>query len=362
MMQEQVRFDEVAITDWSRGMLRAVGLEDGDAEVVTTCLLFAQRRGVVGHGLVRLPIYLERIAAGGINRTPDIRTTVSGAVAVIDGDNGTGARVGLAAVSSVSSAAFAQGIGLAVARNANHFGAAGYYAAELASTGLVGIAVSNADPIMIPPGGGRAVLGSNPLAIAVPGDADAPGPLLDMATTAVAHGKIMAAARAGEAIPEGWAVDADGAPTTDPTAALAGALLPAAGPKGFGLSFMIDLLAAGLSGGAIGVDIAALYGSREIPQGVCLLMLAIDPAACASRGHLDATVARLTTAVRSSRDGGHPLGMPLVPGEPEIRYASAAPGTVAVASGLVEDLRTLSTACSVPFPSPVHVEPGRLPR
>src|SRR5262249_15699484 len=160
-----------------------------------------------------------------------------------------------------------------VVRNAFHFGTAGRYARLMADEGCVGIVASNTRPLMPPPGGAEALAGNNPPAIALPtvGDHPVQG---DMAPRPTAMGKIRLAAAAGETIPAGWAIDAGGRPTTDPAAAIKGMLLPAAGPKGFGLAFVLDLLCGGLSEGAIGAEVRPLYGDAREPYRCSHLFLA----------------------------------------------------------------------------------------
>jgi LDH2 family malate/lactate/ureidoglycolate dehydrogenase len=330
----------------------AAGLRDDHATAVRRCLLFAEVRGTRSHGLARLRPYLERIRQGGINADPAVTVHESGAVRVIDGDGGPGAVIGLAAVDAARAGATRYGIGLACVRNTNHVGALAFYSAELSGHGLVSIVLANADPIMVPPGGRRAVVGSNPIAIGVPGDGHViQSPLLDMATTAAAHGRLVELHKQGQSIPAGWAVDADGGATTDAAAALAGALLPAAGPKGFGLAFMIDLLSAGLSGGSVGSGIVPVADRFTEAQGCCLMVIAIDPAHAAGGDIFTQADQRLVGAVRRSPPAGD--RPPMVPGEPEAERARRITGSggLAVPEPLYDDLVALFAQWSVDPPA-----------
>jgi LDH2 family malate/lactate/ureidoglycolate dehydrogenase len=189
------------------------------------------------------------------------------------------------------------------------------------------------------------VLGTNPIAIAVPGDAGARA-LLDMATSGVAYGKLIVAAEEGREIPLDWAVDADGHPTSDARAGLDGALLPAAGPKGFGLAYMIDMLAA-MGGAAVSPDVHPLYGDRAIPQELGFAMLAIDPEAL--EGALFAArVRRLAEAVRAAGRSG--AATPMIPGEPESRFAAEHAGSAPLLPGTRRGLAELGERYGVPFP------------
>ena len=326
-----------AMRQWMLSCFGSFGLSADDAAVLTDSLLFAEQRGVSSHGLSRIPVYLSRLRSGGLNPRPQPSLRRSGAVTVVDGDGGPGAVIALRCAQLVAQIAADQGIGLVTARGLGHAGALGFYAEWLAERGFVALVMGNADPIMVPPAGGRAVLGSNPLAVAVPAPDPGTAPLLDMATTAAAHGKIVMAAARGETIPSGWAVDAAGADTTDPQAALGGALLPAAGAKGFGLAFMIDVITAGLSGGRIGRDIAPLYQNPESPQGVCLLLIAIDARHCAGIAQLARATADVSAAVRQSGlEGG---SAPMIPGEPERHRAAAEPALLVVPAAVFAQIQ-----------------------
>nr|MCU0890064.1 Ldh family oxidoreductase [Rubritepida sp.] len=231
-------------------MLAKLGVPAEGARVTADALVAADLEGVGSHGVMLLPLYAERLLAGSVAKAG--AGTVAhdgGSAVVIDAGNALGQVTSRQAVDLLRSRAPRHGLASVAVRNGFHFGAAGYWARLLADAGLVGIAMCNTRPLMPPPGGAERLVGNNPLAMAMPSEGGEPL-VLDMALSASAMGKIRLAASAGRAIPEGWAVDADGRPTTDPAAAIKGMLLPAAGPKGFGLAMMIDLLCGGLSGGA----------------------------------------------------------------------------------------------------------------
>jgi LDH2 family malate/lactate/ureidoglycolate dehydrogenase len=167
------------------------------------------------------------------------------------------------------------GIAVAVVRDGFHFGTAGRFARMIAEHNCIGIVLSSTRPLMPAPGGAEAMVGNNPIAVALPSTGEFPVEA-DMALSATAMGKIRLAAAAGQSIPQDWAIDAEGRPTTDPAAAIKGMLLPAAGPKGFGLAFVIDLLCGGLSDGAIGAEVSPLYGDPAEPYRCAHFFLAID--------------------------------------------------------------------------------------
>jgi LDH2 family malate/lactate/ureidoglycolate dehydrogenase len=202
-------------------------------------------------------------------------------------------------------------VGIVAVRRAFQFGAASRYAEAAAHKGMIGIAAANTRPMMPAPGGARPVVGNNPLAIAVPRSSGEPI-VLDMALSEAALGKIRLAAAEGRAIPAGWATDADGNPTIDPQAAIAGMLLPAGGAKGFGLAFMIDVLTGALSGGASGSAVQGLYADPSVPNDCAHFFAAIDPDAFEGREQFAHAVETLADEVLASPtvDGAPPVHLP----------------------------------------------------
>lgn len=335
---------------WSAGLLAAAGLDEASAEVVVDNLEYAERRGFASHGFLRLPTYVDRLRAGGINRHPRIKILSDQPVmAIVDADAAIGARSAVICADMAITKARETGVGLVIARNASHFGAAGFYTDRMASAGLLGIAVCNTDRVMCAPFGGRAVLGTNPISIAVPATAGI-GPQLDMATSEVAHGKIIAARDRGEQIPTGWAVDANGAATNDPAEGLSGALLPSGGPKGFGLAFMVDCLVA-IGGARTSNQVSALYGNPAAAQQLGHVFLAIAVDHVQTKSEYASRILALTAAVHDSATPGssHP---PMVPGEPETQRLNASPDWT-VDPTTLRQFTALSLELGVPVPEDV---------
>lgn len=254
----------------------ASGVQPKDAAIVAEDLVAADLESVASHGVMLVAMYLDRLLGGSISKKSvgEIVSVRDGAV-VIDAGDALGQLTARQAVDLAVQHARQFGLAAVTVRNAFHFGTAGRYARMIADQGCVGIVMSNTRPLMPATGGAEALVGNNPLAIAVPtlGDFSAE---VDLALSATAMGKVRMAAAAGQPIPEGWAADADGRSTTDPNAAIKGMMLPAAGPKGFGLAFMVDMLCGGLSGGAIGADVTPLYGDPAVPYRCSQMFLAID--------------------------------------------------------------------------------------
>ncbi len=257
-----VRVDAERLAAAVADIFTALGIVRGDAQLVANDIVLADLEGVVSHGVMLVPMYVDRIQKGSVSkkRQGDVVSDNKTAI-VIDAGNALGQLTAHQAVTLAVARAKELGMASVAVRNAFHFGTAGRYARLMAEQDCVGMVMSNTRPLMPAPGGAEALTGNNPIAIALPSAGEFPVEV-DMALSATAMGKIRLAASAGESIPADWAMAADGKPTTDPNEAIKGMLAPAAGPKGFGLAFVIDLLCGGLSGGAIGAEVRPLYGDR----------------------------------------------------------------------------------------------------
>ncbi|QTG16915.1 Ldh family oxidoreductase (plasmid) [Agrobacterium tumefaciens] len=277
------------------------GLGPDAAALAAEDLVAADLEGVASHGVMLVPMYVQRLKAGSVSTLSAGQIVIDqDAVIVIDAGNAMGQLTARQAVELAIERAARHGLSAVAVRNAFHFGTAGRYARMIADRGCIGLVMSNTRPLMPAPGGAAALTGNNPIAIAAPSSGSF-HPEVDMALSAVAMGKIRNAATAGSAIPKGWAVDKEGADTTDARAAIEGMLLPAAGPKGFGLAFMIDLIAGGLSGGSIGAEVNPLYGDAEKPYGCSNLFIAINVAHFVSTDQFGIRAASEIARINGSR-------------------------------------------------------------
>ncbi len=250
------------------------GAPPDDAALVAECLVDAELEGQGSQGLTRFPELVERLRTGSINPRPRMTVHGTGAVRRLDADNGLGQVAGAKALEVAIELAREQGTGLVAVRGSNHLGALDFHVRRAAGQGLIAVALSNTPPAMAAPGTATRYLGTNPIAAAFPTGAE---PIVvDMGTSQVARGRVVEAQRAGRPIPEGWAVDTEGRPTTDPTAALAGAMVPMGGDKGFALALLVEMLAAGLAGAAVGPQIGDRFKS---PTNFGHAFWVIDPAA-----------------------------------------------------------------------------------
>jgi L-2-hydroxycarboxylate dehydrogenase (NAD+) len=234
-----------------------------NAQCQARVLVEAELKGHPSHGLQRLPRILARIERGLIDpRTKGESYWRAGGVLEVDGCSGLGPVVAMAALDRLEERAGSAGVVLAAIRNNNHLGMLAHYVEHIASTGRIGLAMSSSEALVHPHGGTRAMLGTNPVAIAVP---TAGSPLvLDLATSTVSMGKIHYHAATGQPIPQGWARDARGRPTTDAALAKQGAIAPFGGPKGYGLGMAIELLVAALAGSALAPDIRGTLDAEFI--------------------------------------------------------------------------------------------------
>jgi LDH2 family malate/lactate/ureidoglycolate dehydrogenase len=325
----------------------ALGLPRDAADAVAAGLVDADMRGIPSHGLMLVPMYAERMRAGSVSAaTSSERVADLGAIAVLDAGNALGILSGDEAMALAVERAKEFGIGAVAVRHAFHFGGAFRFAMAAADAGLVGIAAANTRPLMPAPGGAQAVVGNNPVAIAVPRTGGEPI-VLDMALSEAALGKIRLAAQAGREIPPTWATDAAGTPTTDPEAAIAGLLLPAAGPKGYGLAFMVDVLTGVLSGGSFGAGVKGLYANAATPNDCAHLFIAIDPAAFGEDGSRDAFAARVDELAAQVAASPTAPGVEraLLPGQLEAeRHAAAEAEGVPVGTAVLEALREVAAS------------------
>ena len=260
------------------GLFAAAGLKPEAAARAAEALVEADLQGKSSHGVLQAEAYFARLLAGSMSTADDIEVvTDGGTTLVVDALGMLGHLAAEQAMDLAIGRAREHGLALVAMRNGYHFGVAGRYAAMAARAGMVGLVMCNTRPTIPAPGGAEKLVGTNPLAIALP-TAEEPHIVFDIATSAGSVGKIRQALAAGKEIPDGWAVDAKGVPTNDPAAALKGFLLPAAGPKGFGLSLVIDLLCGALSGGGWGPHLGEMRGDLSQPYNGSSLFLAIDVA------------------------------------------------------------------------------------
>jgi LDH2 family malate/lactate/ureidoglycolate dehydrogenase len=313
------------LTEFAAAVLAAVGVPDADARLVADSLVTADLWGHQSHGVLRLSWYVDRIRAG-VMRAVTTPGTLSdtGALVVVDGHDGIGQVLAAHAAREAAGRARDHGVGVVAVRNSNHFGTAAYFTRMAARDGCVAILTTNASPAMAPWGGRAKTVGANPWSIAAP------------------------AGEHGVMIPAGWAIDADGAPTTDPAAAIAGVILPMAGHKGYAISLMMDVLSGVLTGSAFGTAVSGPY-QVERPSGCGHLFIALDVAAFGDPDGFARRMEQLVAEVKA---------VPLAQGFGDVHYPGELEDRAArehLAQGLalpertLDDLRRLAASTGVPI-------------
>lgn len=261
--------------------LEASNVSAANAASVAAALTAAEAAGHAGHGLSRVPSYAAQARSGKVDghAVPEVRQTRPGSLD-IDARHGFAYPALDLALVRLPALARASGIAAAAITRSHHFGVAARPCEVLAEAGLLALVFGNTPSAMPAWGGRRPLLGTNPIAFAAP-CRGRPPIVIDLALTEVARGRILAAAQKGEAIPEGWALDADGRPTTDALAALKGTLLPAGGAKGAALALMVEILSAALTGASFAFEATSFFDAEGKPPGVGQFLVVIDPAAFA---------------------------------------------------------------------------------
>lgn len=245
---QQVRFGHSDLQAWVAAMFGGRGLPDQDALIAAEGLLDADLRAVPTHGVAQLPTYLGLLDKGVTNPRPDIRFSGKSGLMRLEADRGLGQVVTMRAMERLEPVAREAGMAGAAIAQAGHLGGLGYFADHAARKGLIAIVFQNGPPLMGLEGSQARAIGNNPLAFGAP-VTDGPPLVFDAATSEAAYGKIINAKASGaDSIPAGWALDAQGIPTTDPAAAVSGILLPMAGSKGIGIAMLVEVLAGSLSG------------------------------------------------------------------------------------------------------------------
>lgn len=306
------------LTRFCEAILEGAGVPRHKAQVTTACLVAANLRGVDSHGIQLLPFYVDQLLAGEMDPHTDGQViSESGSCLHFDGQNGLGQWVAETCCGHAIRMAKAQGIGMVVAKESNHFGAAAWWALKMREAGQIGIVMCNASPIVPPWQGREGRVGTNPICMALPGPW-----LLDMATTTVAAGKIFKAYfNQQPEIPAGWAFDSDGVPTTDTQKAYQGMLMPLGGYKGSGLAMMVEILCAVLGGGAMSTEVGGIrFRGRTVR--VSQMYMAIDIARFMPLEEFTARMEKLVGMMKStpSAPGYDEV---LVAGDPEWRIEAA---------------------------------------
>ncbi|MEM8822332.1 MAG: Ldh family oxidoreductase [Pseudomonadota bacterium] len=265
-----------AIEDLALDALTAAGTAPENARPLAQATAVTEAMGVASHGLAYVPIYCEHVRCGKVvgDAVPEVSLPRPGVVRV-DARNGFAHPAIAEGFPPLIQAAQTNGVAALAIRNSYNCGVLGVHVQALADAGLLGIGFTNAPASIAPSGGALPVVGTNPIALATPEG----GLLIDQSASVIAKSEIMKHAREGRPIPEGWALDSAGQPTTDPEVALKGSMAPAGGYKGVGLSLIVEIMAAAMTGAMLGKDASPFSGTKGGPPATGQFFLAIDPSA-----------------------------------------------------------------------------------
>lgn len=318
--------------------LHKAGLKEEQAEEVAKHLVYADANGVHSHGAVRVDYYAERIVKGGVTIEPKVRFEKTGpSSAIFHGDNGQGHYVANLALGEAISLTKESGVAIVGVSKMSHSGMLSYYVEKAAQEDLLAIAMCQSDPMVVPFGGAETYYGTNPIAFGVPREAKTPL-IFDMATTVQAWGKILDARSKNNPIPDTWAVDKNGVATTDPHA-VAG-LLPIAGPKGYGLMMMIDILSGVLLGLPFGKHVSSMYDKMEEGRDLGQLFILIDPKRFTSLEGFKANIEQTIEELHNTRPAVG-FDQVYVPGElGQIRYKNYMAEGIPVEKSIYEYLES----------------------
>lgn len=315
-----MRFPKQQLLTLTAQLAQASGMSAADAQTFADALVDADLHGTSTHGLSRLNIYLKRIELGLIDPRAELRIDRRrGGTLSLDAGNGVGQVQAVKALDMLLPMARENGVAAATIRNSQHFGAVSYYCNRAAERGFILMAMTNCEPAMSPTGGWDAFFGTNPIAASFPTGKGYPVKI-DLSTSAIARGNIIAAAKKNQPIPLGWALDANGNPTTDAQQALLGTVLTMAGHKGYALALMVEVLSSVLSGAAIGPEIGSMYKNLDRKQDVGHFFCLLDVEAFMDRAEFTSRIDRTIDMLKSGRRLAV-VDEILVPGERSARIA-----------------------------------------
>lgn len=336
-MSETVSLTPSALEDLATGVLIRAGTREPSARSVARALVRADADGIASHGVARLPAYAAQVRAGKVAGEAEPTATAAGTAGVrVDAADGFAFPAIDLAIDRLAALAPQTGVATAAITNSHHFGVAGHHPERLAEQGLIGIVLGNSPAAMAPWGGHRAIYGTNPMAFAFPRPGTAPI-VVDLSLSKQARGKVMLAAKEGRPIPEGWALDADGNPTTDAKAALGGSMLPLGDAKGSALALAVEILSAALTGAHFGAEASSFFDDKGGPPRVGQVLLALAPGPFSGGAYTDRLAALIGAVLE--QDGTR------LPGDRRlVNRARAQADGIAVPRALHDDLVAMSGA------------------
>jgi (2R)-3-sulfolactate dehydrogenase (NADP+) len=315
--------------------LIAAGASEVQARPLAAAVAAAEADGIASHGLAYVPTYCEHLRCGKVDgKAVPVVSKPKPALIVVDAKSGFAHPAIDAGFEQLIPLAREMGIAALAIRNSYNCGVLGYHTERLAEAGLLGLGYTNAPASIAPFGGRKAVIGTNPFAIAAPDGKGGVAISIDQSASVIAKSEVMRRKRAGASIPEGWAFGPDGEPTTDPDVALKGTMAPSGGYKGFGAGLMVELLAAAASGAVLALDASPFSGTAGGPPRTGQFFIALD-VATSSDGAFGQRVARLVEAI-AAQDGAH------IPGTKRKAARTRSSLGVAVSADLVKQIKDLA--------------------
>lgn len=313
--------EKIAFTEKEKSLIKeklsSFNLKENFIEIIADCLATADLYGVTSHGISTLEGHVKRLSLGSYNLNPEFKVLRSSpSFAVIDGDNAVGAVSATHCINYAIENAKKVGMFTVFSKNNNTFGPAFYYPLIAARNGMIGFITSNSPAQMAPFNGKEKLLGTNPFSVVIPRLSGEPL-IIDMATSVVAKSKIKEYAERNESIPEGWATDSEGNPTTNPNEAINGLVLPMAGFKGYGIALLIDILAGFLSGASFLNHVGRFYSENKNSMNVGFYMTVIDPKAVFGEDFYDKFESYLGEIKNSKNIDGKEI---VLPGDDRVKY------------------------------------------
>lgn len=339
-------FNARKLKAFASGIMQKAGLDEESSRIFAESLVNADMRGIGSHGLTRLTAYSRRIRDGLVSRNSEIKILQDAdSLLLIDGQNGMGAVTAYRAMELCIERAAKNGCCFAAVQGGNHFGYAAFFTEYAASKGMIGVSMANGPVAIVPTGGAKPMLGTNPLSISIPAGRY-PTMVLDMATSIVARGKVTLAKKEGRTIPDNWGVDIEGRPTTDPDKVYA--MLPFGGAKGYAIALIIEILCSCLSGALNGQNMGSFYDYTRIQQSGFFLgafnISSIMP--------LDVFKDRVDELFDSIKNSPKAPGVSeiMIPGEIELnKYEHALKEGVQLSEAVIKELKALSIEYGIPF-------------
>ncbi len=347
-------FAEKDLRRYGLEVMRKLSMTEADAALFIDNLVMSEMRGIHSHGFAKFHGYVERLERNVTSPTahPSI-VADSGTCIRVDGNNGMGSTTAYEVMEWCIERARQHGVCVAAVFNASHYGFGAYYALQAADQGMIGVNMCDCPNLVAPFGGAAPMLGTNPISVAIPAKRH-PHFVMDMATSVVAKGKIALAMKEGHSIPEGWALDENGNPTTDPVAANTGVLLPMSGAKGYALGLIVDCLCSCLAGAADSRGIPRTFENPTAPSNIGYFMMAIDVSRFED---LDTFYARMDALFDDMKATPPAAGFRevMIPGEPEYRkMLESREKGIELSDAVFREMEEIGVRYGVALPNPLQ--------